>query len=129
MISIDDSRRLRLCLDRVRRSGADHRPALTISPAARRGATDFLEFVTIVRRKLNVSLMPYALNTVASNRSESFQSPCPAPFVAMSNARQSMHRNIQSRNSSISFCFDHDANVPPNGERSTLIVVELSKSL
>jgi hypothetical protein len=71
--------------------------------------------------------MPQALNAVASNRAEPFQSP--ASFVAMSNSRQLMHRNIQSRNSSISFCFDHAAIVPPYGERSTSIVVELSKTL
>jgi hypothetical protein len=51
-----------------------------ISPAARRGATGFPAFDTIIWGKLNVWLMPQALNAVASSRAEPFRSRAPAPL-------------------------------------------------
>jgi len=49
-----------------------------ISPAARRGATGFLAFDTIVWGKLKVWLISQAFNDLASHRAEPFQSPRPA---------------------------------------------------
>jgi hypothetical protein len=53
---------------------------MRISPAARRGATGFIAFDTIVWGKLKVSLMSKALNAAASHHTEPVHFRAPAPI-------------------------------------------------
>jgi hypothetical protein len=127
MTSIADSHLIAACLDHVRRNGRQitDRPK-RISPSAHCGAAGSrirdncsggsLIFVEVSR-----------VNAAASHHRTVLEPP-PHFNCRDADLRDHPSTDTISRNSSISFCFDRRANLRPYGERSTLIVVELSKS-